>query len=113
MAILNNPAALGKVAVAAAGTPVSILTNFSSNDAYTNLQSNKITIQALNSNSQKLYIGFSNMDPSTYEGVLVELNPGETWSITDPSAANVFDVNKYYLDADVNGEAGLVSAHVR
>jgi glutamine cyclotransferase len=113
VALLNNPAALGKVAVAAAGTPVSILTNFSSVDGYANLQSNKITIQALEGNTGKVYIGYSNMVRATGVGVLFVLNGGETWSITDPSAANVFDVNKFFLDADSNGDAAYVSAHVR
>lgn len=113
MAILNNPAALGKVAVAAAGTPVQVTTNFSSTPGYTDLQSNKITLQALSGNTGKVYVGFSNMNKATGAGVLAELNQGDFWSITDPSAANVFDVTKFYIDADNNGDAVYASAHVR
>lgn len=113
MAIANNPAALGKVAVAAAGTPVQLITNFSSTPGYTDLQSNKINIQALDTNVGKIYIGYSNMVRATGVGVLHVLLPGEFWSITDPSAANVFDVTKFHIDADTNGDAIYASAHVR
>lgn len=113
MSIHNNPAALGKIVVAAAGTPVSILSNFEGDQDYYGMQANKIILQALPTNTGNVYLGYSDMDTSTGEGVLAELTPGTMWSITDPSAANVFAVGIYYLDAASDGDGAYAAAHVR
>lgn len=111
MAIPNNPVPLGLITVTAAGTPVPLIQNFTTD--YASLVSNKIEIQASPSNTGLIYIGYAGMVKATGVKVLRVLNSGETWSITDPSAADVFDVYKFYIDSDVNSEGVYASAHVR
>jgi hypothetical protein len=98
------------VVVAAAGTPVALISNFPD---YTDLYSNKIDITCpLNGNAGQVYIGSLGMNKATSAGVMKILQPGESWSITHNVGLNVFHVQDFYVDADNNGDSVIALAHV-
>jgi hypothetical protein len=111
--IVNNPVPLGKVTVDAAGTPVPLIDNFAGNPDYESMTSNKIDIQCPIDSPGRIYLGYEGMDKSTGVKVLREIMPGGSFGITDPAAANCFDVFSFYVDTDVNGGYCYASAHIR
>lgn len=113
MPIQNNPIPLGKVTVASAGTPVNVLTNFSSDPAYTKLHANKVEVRALFSNAGPIYVGYQGLDRSTLANVIAILPPNAVYTLVEPNALNVIDVSAFYVDADTSGDAALVTAHIR
>jgi hypothetical protein len=113
MPITMNPVPLGKVAVAAAGTPVRLTANFPSDSEFEQMVVSKLNIQALTDNTGPLYLGYADMNRTTLAGVLAIIPQGSTWAFGEYNALNTIKPHDLYLDADNNGDAGLVSAHIR
>ena len=110
----GNPTPLGLVTVTTAATPVTLTANFTDMEDIDNRMTNRVAakaifVQAINANTQKIYVGKQNMVVATGVGVLAELNAGEFWSLNANDAVNVFNVLDFRLDADVSGEKARVS----
>lgn len=108
------PTPLGLVTVAATGTPVKLTANFTDAEDIDNRLTNRIAarsifVQAINANTQKIYVGKQNMVIATGVGVLAELSKGEFWSINANDGINLFNILDFRIDADVNGEKARVS----
>ena len=101
-----NPFPLGAVAPTS-GTPLSVLTNFPDLCA----KSCKLaSFYAPDSNSGKVYVGASTMVRTTFSGVLLVINPGETRALPfNDSAGNTLSLNEFYLDVDTTGDRAVVS----
>ena len=104
-----NPMPLGALTVTA-GTPVSVLANY---PTYTGLVANKVDFQNMNSPGVgQVYIGYSGMNTTTFEGVLKVLQPGESWSLTHNVGLNVIPVKDLVVDGASSGDLVLVSCHI-
>lgn len=97
---------LGKVTVASAGTPQQVIS--------TQTQAHSYLVQALSTNTGKVYIGSKTMVKSTLVGVFAVLAAPTTNLL--PSFASAvsyssshFDLQNVYLDVDNSGEGALVS----
>lgn len=113
MPITSNPVPLGKVTVAAAGTPVRLTNNFVSDPDHMNALVSKLNVQALTDNTGPVYLGYAGMNRTTLAGVLAIIPQGSTWTFGEFNALNTIKPHDLYLDADNNGDAALVSAHIR
>lgn len=109
-----NPQPIGAVNVASPGTPVQLTSvmatvNVGSGKLCTSSDSvptNKIFLAANPlthggaGNTGKVYIGQQDMNKSTLVGVIAVISAGGTWSITHPVGLNVYQFDKWYIDAD-------------
>lgn len=102
--------ALGKVTVAATGTPQRVTS--------TATRCQSISVQALSDNAGKVYIGNVDMDISTLDGVYAVL-PAPTASIIPsasfsiplaPAGLNAADM---YIDVDNNDDGVLVTIAIQ
>jgi len=104
---------LGKVTVTTPGTPVRLTLNQS--DPTARYAVHAYMVQALSSNTGKIYIGSASMNKTTLAGVYAYL-PVPTASLAPAFSASValaaanFMMNEIYLDADVGSEGAIVSA---
>ncbi len=97
---------LGKVTVTTAGTPVRVTS--------TRTGAQAILVQAVSTNTGKIYVGNSSLNKSTLAGVYFVIPaasasdiPSFEFSIPlSPAGLNAADI---YLDADNNGEAAIVT----
>jgi hypothetical protein len=103
---------LGKVTVAAAGTPVRITNN--EVDPVKSVRAHSFLIQVLPTNTGKIYIGKASMNKVTLAGVFVVL--GLPSSVAIPSfsatlsyAPAAFELIKIFIDADVDDDGALVT----
>jgi hypothetical protein len=102
--------ALGKITVAAAGTNQRVTT--------TATRCQSITVQALSTNTGKVFVGTSAMVKATFVGVLAVIPapstgviPSATFSIPlSPAGLNAADI---YLDVDTNGEGAIVTVSIQ
>lgn len=115
----GNPAALGLVTVAAAGTPVSVLQNFSGLDTDAEarvgtlmgrLAVKSIFVQAKSGNSGVVYVGTRGMDSTTGDGVIAELAAGAAITIHSSESMNLFNLLDFFIDAATNDDAAYVTA---
>lgn len=97
---------LGKITVSSAGTPVQATGTSTPVHSY--------LVQALSTNTGKIYIGNSTMSKTTLVGVFAVLAPPSTNLI--PSFASAvstiaarFDLSQVWVDADNSGEGVLIS----
>lgn len=103
---IYKPTSLGKITVTNAGTIVQV----SSSSKPAQL----ITISQNPANTGKIFIGLSTLVASTRVGVLFILpiptvNVLPSFTLQWPDAHAMFDLQDFWLDADVNGEAAIVS----
>lgn len=106
---------LGYVTVATAGT-IKRLTNNESTPA-TRYPAHSFTVEALPSNTGKLYIGLANMNTSSGVGVLAILSapasattgPFASYTFIAPEAPAGVNCADIWLDVQVNGEGAVVS----
>lgn len=114
----GNPAALGLVTVAASGTPVSVLQNFSGLDTDAEVRSGAlmgrlaakgIFVQAKSDNAGIVYLGTRGMDISTGDGVIAELAAGAAITIHSSESMNLFNLLDFFLDAATNDDAAYVT----
>jgi len=100
--------ALGRVNVAAPGTPVPL-------SADPTVRAAKILIQVIPGLTGKGYVGKSGMVRATLANVVRVLWPNASGGISDAfliesqQDADVLNVSTYYIDMDVAGEGLLVS----
>lgn len=113
-----NPQPIGAVTVVTPGTPVQLTATLQTVNRPTG-QSGKIVDSASDSvptnkiflsanplahsgagNTGKVYIGQQTMDKTTLVGVVAVIPAGGTWSITHPVGLNVYQFDKWYVDAD-------------
>lgn len=122
-----RPCPLGKVVVAAAGTPVRLdlasteiaaLVLASGKPAYGNSNNlddawaRRIDLKnpgaspgaVTAGNSGRLYFGLKNMDRVTLIGVILFLDPGESYTLENPQQAQPYHLGDYWVDAEVSGE---------
>jgi hypothetical protein len=99
---------LGRVNVAAPGTPVALTTDLNATAAILFIQ----TIPGLTS---KIYIGTKGMNKTTLSGVCRILWPNSSGGISDQflvsaeSGSDQIHPSAYYIDSDVAGEGVLAS----
>lgn len=123
----GNPMSLGRVVVAASGTPVPVTKNFTDVDTQAEITSRTIAgrmgvksilVQADPANdalvggaNSFIWVGKKGMVIATGVGVIAKLAPGQYISISDPVIqGNTFNLADFFLDAtDANG-AAYVSA---
>lgn len=112
----GDPIALGLVTVTAAGTPESILKNFTDVDTEAERVTQKFTGKAANilvkapaTNTTAIYVGKSNMNTTTGVGVIADIAPGGSIVIGN-GIGNLFSLRDFYIDAVTNGEGAYVSA---
>lgn len=104
---------LGKVTVAAAGTPARATANQS--DPTSRYPAHALLFQAWFGNTGKVYIMEGNNPSSSTGKILAVLAVPTTNSIPSASATVTyapvaFNASDYYIDVDVNGDSCLVSA---
>jgi hypothetical protein len=102
-----NPMPLAYVSVAA--VPVSIIVNY---PTYTELTAKSIDFQAHIDNASPIGIGYSDINLTTGIGLLKVLQPGESWSLTDPTANANIPAKIIYIHGVGLGDKVLPSAHV-
>lgn len=114
---------LGEVAVAAAGTPVSVLQNFTGLDT----EAERITagwtgkcasilIQAKSDNAGIVYVGNrSDFDPTTggLNGCLAELAVGASISFGPNDTMNLLNIADFWIDALNNDDAVRVTVIIQ
>lgn len=113
MPITRNPVPLGKVEVAAAGTPVKLTSNFAADAEIDRMVVSKLSVQALTGNQGPVYLGYAGMSRTTLEGVIAIIPAGTTWNFGEFNALNTLKPSDLFLDADNNDDAALVAAHIR
>lgn len=106
---------LGKVVVAAAGTPARATANRS--DPVERYECHAFMIEVDASNTGKIYVGNSAMNKTTLAGVYAVLpvpgtNTIPTFSTTISYAINPLNLDDVWIDADTNGEGALVAAMI-
>lgn len=111
-----KPQPFGNVAVATPGTPVSLAVNFPNltpavTAALTDqIYCNKISIITSTiahsgaGNTGNIYIGTSTMVRATLVGVIAVLAPGQSFPITNNVSMNIYEFEKYFVDADNAGD---------
>lgn len=120
----TNPFPLGRVTVAAAGTPVSILANFptftGNADNGKDLYCNKLIIWGLPSlpsvpfagNTGNVYVGSKTMNKVTLAGVIAIVPPGGSFTLQHDVGMNKYHVGDFWVDVDTNGEGCYATADV-
>ncbi|HXJ40552.1 MAG TPA: hypothetical protein VNH18_14820 [Bryobacteraceae bacterium] len=116
--------ALGKVAVAAAGTPVNLLAALVAYCATNNIPNplgpynavKRIEVRTHSGNTNKVYVGVTGMVVATKAAVVAELLVPATGftdekQIEDPEG-ETFDMSPFFVDAAVNGEGPLVNLYL-
>lgn len=109
-----QPQPLGLVTVTVPGTAVQLtsnLLNFSPKvtTALTDLVvANKVSLTASKAagaaNTGNVYVGQNGMNKSTLVGVIAIIGVGGAWSWTHNVGLNVYEIDKWYLDADTAGD---------
>ena len=106
---------LGKITVAAHGTPVLATTNLTNPTARLGIQS--VTVQAWPANAGIVYVGYANMVRASGVGVLASLakpsngttGPFDRVTFTMQSGANGINANDLFIDADTDADGALVT----
>lgn len=102
-----TPVSLGRVNVATPGTAVRL--------AAGRLKCAKIRVNVVGGLTGKVFIGTSDINGTTMEGVIAELSPvaadalDRSFEITSNRDADVLDLSAYWIDASVAGEGLIVS----
>ena len=101
-----TPHSLGRVNVAAAGTPVPL--------AATRTMCSRIRAQVVAGLTGKMYLGTTGLTKSSLAGVIKEFWPNTSGGISDSfeiaADGNELDLSAYLIDAAVTGE-GLIVAY--
>lgn len=100
---------LGKVTVAAAGTPVRATLNESVPATRYAVQSFTVTALAGNTGTN-IYVGNSGLNKSTLAGVFAIVPKGSSSSAIIAQAPAGINLNEIYLDADTSADSALVVA---
>lgn len=98
---------LGKITVAASGTPVRLTVNESDPTARIGCQA--IVINSLAGNTGSVYLGTSGFARSTGTGCMLIVAKGTTQQVGSQMAPAGLNAADYYLDADTNSDAAIVS----
>ena len=106
--------ALGSTTVTSAGTPVPVATATNYVAQGSELRVHAILIQALPTNTGKVYVGLKGLTKATYSQVLCVLPPPTTnmypvFMVEMESVPNFYDICMVYIDVDVNGEGVLTT----
>lgn len=102
-----SPVSLGKVVVAAAGTPVQL--------SSTPLPCSRIRFSVIAGLGGKCYVGTKGMNAATFVGVIKELWPNagggvdDSWEIAMGTDANLLNLQDYWIDVGVSGEGLIVT----
>ena len=106
-------ASLGKIPVAAAGTPVQITTD-------STLRANRIRFAVVIGQTGRIYLGAAGMNKTTGAGVIKEFWPtgaggaiADAWEVADGSGSNTLRLSDFWVDAGTSGEGLMVSYCVR
>ncbi|HXE65039.1 MAG TPA: hypothetical protein VN519_15960 [Bryobacteraceae bacterium] len=93
---------LGRVNVAAPGTPVPLATDPA-------ITASKLLVQSVPGLTGKTYLGARTMSKTTLAGIARVLSPGDSFFLESQDGADSIRLKDYALDADVAGEGLLVS----
>lgn len=94
---------LGKITVAAAGTPVQAY------DGDPLLRGRAILVQTLAGNSGTVYFGGAGMDKTSGAGVMLALAKDVVQEISAPGNGCLLNPEELYLDADDAGDGAYVT----
>jgi hypothetical protein len=103
-----QPTFLGKVTVAAAGTPVPLSTD-------STLRACAILVSTIPDLTGNVYLGGAGLDRNTLAGVMIKFNapsvfgPPDSFLVEARGGQNALQVSEYFLDASVSGEGALVT----
>jgi len=103
-----QPTFLGKVTVAAAGTPVAL-----SRDP--GVRACAILVATIPGLTGNIFVGGAGLNQTTLQGVMIQFNapaaqgPPDQLLLTSQDAMNSLLVADYFLDASVSGEGALVT----
>jgi len=102
-----TPMSLGRVNVAAAGTPVRLTADAS-------IRARRLSLTVIAGLTGKMYLGVANMNKDSLAGVIREFWPNPTGGISDKEVIEAppgssLTVADYWLDAAVNGEGMIVA----
>lgn len=105
----NLPESLG-IITTNAGTPKALVSNLSAEKQ--TMKAHWFQVQALPTNTGYAYIGFSGMNKATGELCLKILQAGETWACpVHPMGGSIFNMERFYLDVQNNGDGVLACAY--
>lgn len=107
----GNPTSLGLVNVPSSGTLVVLTANFTdmtATDAKPILAAS-VFIQAKPANTGNIFFGDKTMVIATGVGVIVELAPGEAFSLSLEGSVNPFNIANYRIDAANTNDKAYVS----
>ena len=93
---------LGRVNVAAPGTPVPLATDPA-------ITASKLFVQAVPGLTGKMYLGARTMSKTSLAGIARVLSPGESFFLESQDGADTIRLKDYAIDAGVAGEGLLVT----
>lgn len=116
-----NPQPFGQVLSVTPGTPVQLAKNLpgftpvvalanGSGVVTDSIPSNKLSVIASPlthsgaGNTGNVYIGMSNLNRTTLAGVVAVLTPGSSIPVTNNVSLNIYQFEKWYMDADNAGD---------
>lgn len=100
-------------------SPLSVFTNYPDLlqlQTFADGRVNMLLFQALNVNHTLAYVCGPHVDrnQANTDGVIFELNPGDSFSIAGSSTSvNILEALNYLIDVDTLGDGVRVSVHVR
>lgn len=103
-----QPTFLGKMTVAAAGTPVPL-------SADPTLRACAILVATIPGLTGNVYLGGSGLDQNSLDGVMIKFNapsvfgPPDSFLLEARGGRNSLQVSEYFLDVSVSGEGALVT----
>lgn len=102
-----NPFPMGAI-TPTPGTPKAITSNFAGGLAFKNVKA--LIVQAPVGNTGVMYVGRSNLNRSTLDGVVSIVNQGETKTVPySMTGDNSIDTSKFFTDSDTAGDKLLVA----
>lgn len=108
-----NVNSLGKISVAAAGTPVQVSTD-------TTLRVNRIRFAVVIGQTGRIFLGSAGMNKTTGVGVIKEFWPtgaggaiADAWEVADSAGGDTLRPSDFWVDANTSGEGLMVSYCVR
>ena len=104
-----NPMPIGPVVVAAAGTPVPLVSELITLGillAGDWLQANKLFLLPLPTNNGNVYVGQKGMNKATGAGVMFAFGPGvgSGFTLINNVGLNIYRADQFFVDADNSGE---------
>lgn len=105
----HNPFSYGKITTNI-GTKRALTYNFASDAEVVAAPMSYLMVKALPTNTDNVFIGYSDMNTTTLAGVVAIIGPGESFAVGHPNVSTI-QVRDLYLDVSVNGEGVLAAGY--